>query len=61
MPEMTKEFITGLVCISRNLEIASGDNKGLMVVILLVSWCAWMKYSLIPCQYFFKQGFTNEN
>nr|QXV89241.1 hypothetical protein [Klebsiella pneumoniae subsp. pneumoniae]URZ92085.1 hypothetical protein [Klebsiella pneumoniae]QXV90137.1 hypothetical protein [Klebsiella pneumoniae subsp. pneumoniae]QXV90583.1 hypothetical protein [Klebsiella pneumoniae subsp. pneumoniae]QXV91578.1 hypothetical protein [Klebsiella pneumoniae subsp. pneumoniae] len=37
---MTKEFITALVCISRKLEIASGDDKGLMIVILLVSWCA---------------------
>lgn len=33
MPEMTKEFITGLVCISRKLEIASGEYKGLMAVI----------------------------
>lgn len=33
MLEMTKEYITALVCISRKLEIASGENKGLMAVI----------------------------
>ncbi|STT65654.1 Uncharacterised protein [Klebsiella pneumoniae] len=33
MLEMIKELITALVCISRKLEISSGEDKGLMAVI----------------------------